>query len=240
MHTKDITYKSADKTLTGYLADGSKGGKAPGILVCHQGGGLRDHEKERARMLTELGYVAFALDMYGTVVTKMEEAMPLMNALLADPNELRARARAGLDVLKAQPNVDTKRLAAIGFCFGGGLVLELSRAMPELSCVVAFHPGMSGPTALAQKDERPVKAKVMVCAGQLDPLIPPEAREHFLSLMKDAGADCQFITYALAGHSFSDKSVDALNMPHFKYHAPTDRRSWAAMRDLFEETLGKP
>jgi len=240
MHTKDITYKSGDKTLTGYLADGSKGAKAPGILVCHQGGGLRDHEKERARMLAELGYVAFALDMYGTVVTKMEEAMPLMNALLADPNELRARARAGLDVLKAQPNVDTRRLAAIGFCFGGGLVLELSRAMPELSCVVAFHPGMSGTTALAQKDERPVKAKVMVCAGQLDPLIPPEAREHFLSLMKDAGADCQFITYALAGHSFSDKSVDALNMPHFKYHAPTDRRSWAAMRDLFEETLGKP
>jgi dienelactone hydrolase len=240
MNTKDITYKSGDKILTGYLADGSNGKKAPGILVCHQGGGLRDHEKERARMLAELGYVAFALDVYGTVVTRMEEAMPLMNALLADPNELRARAKAGLDVLKAQPNVDTKRLAAIGFCFGGGLVLELSRAMPELSCVVAFHPGMSGPTSLAAKDERPVKPKVMVCAGQLDPLIPPEAREHFLSLMKDAGADCQFITYALAGHSFSDKSVDALNMPNFKYHAPTDRRSWAAMRDLFDETLGKP
>jgi dienelactone hydrolase len=240
MNTKDITYKSGDKTLTGYLADGSSGKKAPGILVCHQGGGLRDHEKERARMLAELGYVAFALDVYGTIVTKMEEAMPLMNALLADPNELRARAKAGLDVLKAQPNVDTKRLAAIGFCFGGGLVLELSRAMPELSCVVAFHPGMSGPTSLAEKDTRPVKAKVMVCAGQLDPLIPPNAREHFLSLMKDAGADCQFITYAQAGHSFSDKSVDALNMPNFKYHAPTDRRSWAAMRDLFDETLGRP
>jgi dienelactone hydrolase len=240
MNTKDITYKSGDKTLTGYLADGSSGKKAPGILVCHQGGGLRDHEKERARMLAELGYVAFALDVYGTIVTKMEEAMPLMNALLADPNELRARAKAGLDVLKAQPNVDTKRLAAIGFCFGGGLVLELSRAMPELSCVVAFHPGMSGPTSLAEKDTRPVKAKVMVCAGQLDPLIPPDAREHFLSLMKDAGADCQFITYAQAGHSFSDKSVDALNMPNFKYHAPTDRRSWAAMRDLFDETLGRP
>jgi len=240
MNTKDITYKSGDKTLTGYLADGSNGGKAPGILVCHQGGGLRDHEKERARMLAELGYVAFALDVYGTIVTKMEEAMPLMNALLADPNELRARAKAGLDVLKSQPNVDTKRLAAIGFCFGGGLVLELSRAMPELSCVVAFHPGMSGPTSLAVKDERPVKPKVMVCAGQLDPLIPPDAREHFLALMKDVGADCQFITYAQAGHSFSDKSVDALNMPNFKYHAPTDRRSWAAMRDLFDETLGKP
>ena len=84
MHTQDIIYKSGDKTLTGYLADGSNGTKAPGILVCHQGGGLRDHEKERARMLAELGYVAFALDMYGRVVTRMDEAMPLMNALLAD------------------------------------------------------------------------------------------------------------------------------------------------------------
>jgi dienelactone hydrolase len=237
MHTKDIAYKSGDKTLTGYLADGSSGKNAPGILVCHQGGGLRDHEKERARMLAELGYVAFALDMYGTVVTKMEEAMPLMNALLAAPDELRARAHAGLGVLKSQPNVDAGRLAAIGFCFGGGLVLELSRCTPELACVVAFHPGMTG---LPEKDERPVKPKVMVCAGQLDPLIPGDAREKFLSLMRAANADCQFITYAQAGHSFTDKSVDALNMPNFKYHAPTDRRSWAAMRDLFDETLGKP
>ena len=239
METRDIVYKSGDKTLTGYLADGSNGKKAPGILVCHQGGGLRDHEKDRARMLAELGYVAFALDVYGTVVSKMEEAMPLMNALLADPAELRARAHAGLAVLKSQPNVDATRLAAIGFCFGGGLVLELSRCTPELACVVAFHPGMSGPTSLPEKDDRAVKPKVMVCAGQLDPLSPGDARERFLALMRTANADCQFITYALAGHSFTDKSVDAFNMPNFKYHAPTDRRSWAAMRDLFDETLGR-
>jgi dienelactone hydrolase len=238
MDTKDITYKSGDKTLTGYLADGSKGRKAPGILVCHQGGGLRDHEKERARMLAELGYVAFALDMYGVTVTRMEEAMPLMTALVQNPPELRARADAGLAVLKAQPNVDTSRLAAIGFCFGGGTVIELSRCMPELACVVAFHPGLTGQNALAAKDERPVKPKVMVCAGQLDPLIPAEAREHFIKSMTEAGADFQFITYGQAGHSFTDKTVDAFNMPNFKYHAPTDRRSWAAMRDLFDETLG--
>jgi dienelactone hydrolase len=239
MNTKDITYKSGDKTLTGYLADGSRGKKAPGILVCHQGGGLRDHEKERARMLAELGYVAFALDMYGVTVTRMEEAMPLMTALVQNPPELRARAEAGLAVLKAQPNVDTSRLAAIGFCFGGGTVIELSRAMPELACVVAFHPGLTGQSALPQKDERPVKPKVMVCAGQFDPLITAEAREHFIRSMNEAGADYQFIVYGNAGHSFTDKSVDAFNMPNFKYHAPTDRRSWAAMRDLFDETLGK-
>jgi len=239
MQIKDISYQCGSKTLTGYLADGARGKKAPGILICHQGGGLRDHEKERARMLAELGYVAFALDMYGTVATRMEEAMPLMSALVQNPPELRARAEAGLGVLKSQPNTDTSRLAAIGFCFGGGTVIELARCMPELACVVAFHPGLTGQNALPARDERPVKPKVMVCAGQLDPLITADAREHFIKSMTEAGADYQLIVYGQAGHSFTDKSVDALNVPNFKYHAPTDRRSWTAMRDLFDETLGQ-
>jgi dienelactone hydrolase len=237
MNTKDITYKSGDKTLTGYLADGSNGKKVPGILVCHQGGGLRDHEKERARMLAELGYVAFALDVYGTVATKMEEAMPLMNELTSNPDLWHRRVSAGIAELKAQPNVDASRLAAIGFCFGGGTVIEMSRWASEFKCVVAFHPGMQG---LPEKDDRPVVTKVLVCAGQLDPLIPAEARERFLKLMNDAKADCQLITYALAGHSFTDKTVAQFNLPNFAYHAETDRRSWAAMRDLFDETMGKP
>src|SRR5450755_1436664 len=119
MNTNDVTYKSGDKTLTGYLADGSKGKKSPGILICHQGGGLRDHEKERARLLAELGYVAFACDMYGAVATKMEEAGPLMNELSSNETLWQQRVQAGIDVLKSQPHVDTSRLGAIGFCFGG-------------------------------------------------------------------------------------------------------------------------
>jgi dienelactone hydrolase len=240
MEIKDIVYKSGGKTLTGYLADGSNGKKAPGILVCHQGGGLRDHEKERARKLAELGYVAFALDLYGVTLTKIEEAMPLMSALVKDPPELRARANAGLAVLKAQSNVDTARLAAIGFCFGGGTVIELARAMPELACVVAFHPGLTGQNALPEKDERPVKPKVLVCAGQRDPLITAEAREHFIRSMNEGGADYQLIVYGKAGHSFTDTSIASFNLPNFEYDAATDRRSWAAMRDLFDETLGTP
>ncbi len=237
MDTKDITYKSGDKTLTGYLADGSNGKKVPGILVCHQGGGLRDHEKERARMLAELGYVAFALDMYGEVSDTRERAMELLNGLVSHPKLWGERMLAGLAQLKAQPNVDSSRLAAIGFCFGGMTVLELVRVSNEMACVVAFHPGLTG---LPESDARKVTGKVMVCAGQLDPLIPDDARTRFLKLMHDANADLQYINYAQAGHSFTDKSVDAFNMPNFKYHAPTDRRSWAAMRDLFDETLGKP
>jgi len=236
MDTRDVVYNSGGKSLTGYLADGSGGKKAPGILVCHQGGGLREHEKERARMLAALGYVAFAADLYGEVATERDDAMRLLNGLVGNRPLWAERMLAGLVQLKAQPNVDSSRLAAIGFCFGGMTVLELVRVAAEVKCVVAFHPGLTG---LPETDPRPVSGKVMVCAGQKDPLIPDDARSRFLKLMAEANADLQYINYSQAGHSFTDKSVDAFGIPNFKYHADTDRRSWAAMRDLFGETLEK-
>ena len=237
MLTKDIAYKIDGKTYTGYLADDeSRGKNRPGVLVCHQGNGLVEHAKERARMLAELGYVAFALDMYGQIATTMQEAMAWLQALVADPPELRKRAEAGLGVLKDQPNVDKHRLAAIGYCFGGGVVLEMARSVPGLACVAAFHPGLTGQP---EKDDRKIGCKVMVCAGVDDPLIPSEARERFIKLMKDVGADWQLLTYGRAGHSFTDKSVDQLNMPGFGYNAEADKRSWSSMRALFDETMGK-
>lgn len=236
MITKDVPYQAGGKTLTGYLAAPDGGGKKPGVVIYHQGGGLRDHEKERARMLADLGYVAFAADMYGTVASRMEEAMPLMQEVVRNPPLLHERATAALAQLKSHAATDTARLAAIGFCFGGGVVLELSRAVPELKCVVAFHPGLA---QLPDKDDRKVHAKVLLCAGQKDPLIPAEAREKFIGLMVAAGADWQLLTYGKAGHSFTDKSVDALGMPGFNYDADTDKRSWLAMRQLFDESLGK-
>jgi dienelactone hydrolase len=241
MLTRDIAYKAGDKSLTGYLAAPDGDGSRAGVLVCHQGGGLTDHAKERARMLADEGCIAFALDMYGETATSMDHAMALLRALVADLPELRARALAGVEVLKSQQGVDPARLAAVGYCFGGAVVLELARAAPELQCVVAFHPGMSGPVALPEKDDRKIPdCKVMVCAGADDPLIPPEAQVKFAELMRAAGADWQFLSYGGAGHSFTDRSVDAMNIAHFKYHAATDRRSWAAMRDLFGEALGSP
>jgi dienelactone hydrolase len=234
MKTTDIAYSSGATALKGYLADGSNGAPAPGILVCHQGSGLREHEKERARMLAGLGYVAFAIDMFGAVATSAAEAMPLMNALTSHPALWRARVQAGIDTLKAQANVDAARLAAVGFCFGGGTVIQMARWASEMRCLVAFHPGMQD---LPETDDRSVVTKLMVCAGAKDPLIPPEARERFLKLMADAKADCQLLVYARAGHSFTDKSVAQFNFPNFEYDADTDRRSWAAMRDLFDETL---
>jgi len=237
MLTKDISYSVEGKTFTGYLADDDTRGSArPGVLVCHQGGGLTEHAKERARMLAELGYVAFALDMYGEAVTGMEHAMGLLRGLMQNPALMRARAHAAFDLLKGQSNVDPKRLAAVGYCFGGAVVLEIARSRSDVSAVAAFHPGM---TELPDRDDRKITCKVMVCAGAGDPLIPPDAREKFIRLMNECGADWQFLTYGGAGHSFTDKSIDALNMKGFAYHLPTDKRSWAAMRDLFDEAMGK-
>jgi dienelactone hydrolase len=238
MLTRDIPYISGGKSFTGYLAAPGGGGSWPGVLVCHQGGGLTEHAKEKARMLAEEGYVAFALDLYGEVATSIDHAMGMLGGLAADKDEWRRRSLAGLDVLKAQDGVDTARLAAVGYCFGGATVLELARAAPELRCVVAFHPGMSGAVAQPESDERKIPTcKVMVCAGADDPLIGPEAYVKFAELMNAAGADWQFIFYGGAGHSFTDKSVDAFKIPHFKFHAPTDRRSWAAMKTLFDEVF---
>ncbi|HEX3757206.1 MAG TPA: dienelactone hydrolase family protein [Kofleriaceae bacterium] len=234
MITRDIAYECDGTSLTGYLADGAGGRRAPGILVCHQGMGLGDHARERARMLAELGYVAFALDMYGQVATSREQVMALIGELVGDPPRLRRRAAAGLDVLKAQTSVDPARLAAIGYCFGGGVVLEMARCHPELACVVSFHPGL---THQPEHDDRKIRPRVMVCAGVGDPLIPPAARERLIALMTEAEADWQLLTYGNAGHAFTDRTVDALGLAGFAYHAPTDRRSWAAMRDLFDETL---
>ena len=236
MLTKDVAYQVDGKSFTGYLADDDTRGPArPGILVCHQGGGLTEHAKERARMLAELGYVAFALDMYGEVATSREQAMSLLTGLMQNPALMRARAHAALDLLKAQANVDPGRMAAVGSCFGGAVVLEIARSRSDVSAVVAFHPGL---TSLPDKDDRKIACKVMVCAGVEDPLIPPDAREKFIGLMITCGADWQFLTYGNAGHSFTDKTVDAMGMKGFSYHAATDKRSWAAMRELFDEAMG--
>jgi dienelactone hydrolase len=236
MRTAEIEYEVDGTRLTGYLADdAARGAGRPGVLVVHQGRGLADHTRERARMLAELGYVAFALDMFGETVSDMQHAMTLLQSLTGNPPLLRKRALAGLEQLKAQPNVDKKRLAAIGYCFGGVVVLEMARLDAGLTSVVAFHPAL---TNLPERDERKIACKVMVCGGDADPLIPVPSREKFAELMRASGADWQFLLYGGAGHSFTDKGVDALGLNGFAYHAPTDRRSWAAMRELLEVEFG--
>jgi dienelactone hydrolase len=238
MRTADIGYEVDETRLTGYLADdAARGPGRPGVLVVHQGRGLAEHTKERARMLAELGYVAFAVDMFGETTSDMQHAMRLLQVMAENPSLLRKRALAGLEQLKQQANVDTSRLAAVGYCFGGVVVLEMARLDAGLAAVAAFHPAL---TNLPERDDRKIACKVMVCAGDDDPLIPVPSRELFAQLMRASGADWQFLLYGGAGHSFTDKDVDTLKLTGFFYHASTDSRSWAAMRELLGEAVGVP
>jgi dienelactone hydrolase len=238
MKTQDIEYHADGARLVGYLAvDDSRSGRRPGVLVAPEGGGLVDLTKSIARRLAEAGYVAFAMDYYGDgkPLADFNEVMPRINAFMAEPSTIRARAAEALAVLARQPECDPGKLAATGYCFGGTTVLELARSGADLKAVVGFHSGL-GTTRPAKRGE--VRCKVLTCIGALDPIIPPDQRLAFEKEMADAGVDWQMNVYGGAGHSFTNPGVGALGRPGFDYHEQTDRRSWAAMLDLFDETLG--
>jgi dienelactone hydrolase len=183
----------------------------------------------------ELGYVAFALDMYGEENPTLERAMELGKALRADVPAIRARLGAAFQVLTAQPDVDQSRLAAIGFCMGGAAVIELARTGAPLSCVVGFHAGFL-PGNL--EDNRAIRARLLLCHGADDPIVTATQVDAFVAEMKEAGTDWQLHLYGGVGHSFTNPDIDALALPGFAYDPVADARSWAAMRNLFDEVLG--
>jgi len=235
MDEQPIDYEADGLAFTGYLVDGSGGNPAPAILVIHEGGGLGRHTRERAARLAELGHVAFAMDLFGLKAFDMDEARAIVQALRADVGALRRRCRAALDVLLAQPGADPARLAAIGFCFGGAAAIELARDGADLACVVGFHSGfIDSPPS---DDDRSIRGKVLICQGADDPVVPAAQRDAFLDRMAAAGIDWQLHLYGGVGHSFTNPEIDSWKLPGFAYHQGADRRSWAAMLDLFGEVF---
>lgn len=236
MQTKDIEYQDGALKMRGLLAyDETKSGKRPGILVVHEAWGLGDHAMERAKMLAKEGYVALAADMYGDrrLASDLPAAMELIGELRTDPAKLRQRALLALAALKAQPDVDTSRLAAIGFCFGGTTVLELARGGADLKGVVSFHGGLQ---TAAPAEPGAVTPKVLVCTGADDPMIPPDQVTAFEDEMRKAGADWQVIAYGNTVHSFTNPDAGkTVILDGIAYNAQTDKRSWAAMRSFFDE-----
>lgn len=228
-----IAYSAGGENFSGYLADGSKGGRAPSVLIAHEGAGLNQHIKDCAARLAELGYVAFALDMFGAARPSMDDARAVVRRLRADPGLLRARALAALDLLKSHPHADADRMAAIGFCFGGKAVLELARAGAPLRAVVGFHAEL---TAHAPDDARSIRAKILVCQGADDPVIGADQRDAFVKEMTAAKVDWRMHLYGGVGHSFTNPSIDAYGFPGFAYDAAADRRSWRAMTALLRES----
>ena len=237
MHLRDIDYRCGDTNLRGYLAFNESKGKRPGVLVFHEGLGLGDFAMERACRLAEHGYVAFAADMFGErrQADSLEQATALIGVLRTEPATLRARARAALATLVALPEVDASRCAAIGFCFGGMVALELARDGADLKAVASFHGVLSTKLPAAAGA---VKASVLVLTGAEDPLAPPDQVAAFADEMRGAKvADWQVVSYGNALHGFANPAADGSIMKAALYNAQADRRSWAAMHGLFDDVL---
>ena len=234
--TKSVEYREGDTVLEGYLAYEPGRAPLPGVLIVHQWKGLGIYEKQRAQMLARLGYVAFAADIYGKGVrpTTAAEAGAQASKYRVDRALLRRRAAAGLAQLKAFPFVDAKRVAAIGYCFGGGTVLELARSGADLRAAVSFHGNLDTPNLA---DAKNIKAKILVCHGALDPHVTQASVQTFQNEMTAASVDWQLIQYSGAVHAFTDWTGSRDNSTGAAYNRAADKRSWAAMLQFFHETL---
>ena len=237
VQTKEIEYKQGDTVLVGLMAwDGAAKGRRPGVLVVHEWWGHNEHARNQAKRLAEAGYVGFALDMYGKgkVATHAKDAEAFMTEATKDPAALAARFNAALEQLKQDPRVDTGKIAAIGYCFGGSVVLGRARAGADLAAVVSFH-GSLGTKSPAEKGR--VKARVLVLTGADDPMIPPEQVAAFSKEMEAAGAKFRVVSYPGARHSFTNPAADKAGMDALVYNAEADQKSWEAMLALFKEVL---
>ena len=235
---KTVEYSAQGVVMKGYLAyDENTKGKHPGVLVVHEWWGLNDYARKRARMVAELGYTALAVDMYGDGKQAMhpDDAKKFSSELMKNFDDAKARFTAAMEFLKQQPSVDPTRIAAIGYCMGGGVVLNMARQGVDLRGVASFHGGL---TAVKPAQPGGVKAKVLVLHGGDDKFIPPEQIEAFKQEMKSAGVDFQFISYPGAVHSFTNPDADELgkkyNMP-IAYNADADRKSWGELKGFLKK-----
>lgn len=232
VQTKEVTYKGGGVTMKGYLAwDDAVKGKRPGVLVVHEWWGHNDYARARARQLAEMGYVAMSVDMYGDgkVADHPDNAMAFMQAATRDKAQTSARFHAAEAVLKQQKVTDASRLAAIGYCFGGAVVLNMARQGADLRGVASFHGALG---AWSPAEEGKVRAKLLVLNGADDPMIPAEAVAAFEEEMQAAGANFRVINYPGATHSFTNPGATAVGeqfgMP-LAYNAEADAASWAEL-----------
>lgn len=240
MRHETLTYQADGLTMRSQLFFEPASDPRPGVLVFPEAFGLGEHAISRAERLAALGYVALACDLHGEgrIVDDLQQAIGLLEPLFADPARTRARAAGGFQALAARSEVDSARLASIGFCFGGTMSLELARSGADLKAVVGFHSGLA--TSAPKTDAKAIKARILVCIGADDPMITPEQRAGFEAEMRDAGVDWQMHLYGKTVHSFTNPQAAKRNMPDaIRYSAEADARSWASLRELFSETLGQ-
>ncbi len=240
VQTREIPYTAADGTeMIGYYAyDDAIEGKRPGVVVVHEWWGLNDYAKSRARDLAELGYSALAIDMYGEGkhTEHPKDAMSFMKAALSDAEAAKGRFNAGLDLLKQQAQTDTDRLAAVGYCFGGKVVLDMARQGAPLDGVVSFHGALATQTRATPGS---VKARVLVEHGAADSMVSADDVAALSAEMVKAGADYQLVSLPGAKHGFTNPGADKFQEQgvDVAYNQTADERSWQDMQRFLDETF---
>lgn len=235
---RDVEYSVDGTVMVGRLALPEGSAVRPAVLIAHEGPGLDDYQRGRAEQLAELGYVAFALDYHGggRWLEDRDEMMARLGVLGADPDRTRALAGAGLEVLLAESRADGSNVAAIGYCFGGTVALELARGGADLKAVVGFHPGL---TAARPRDAENIRARVLVFVGSEDPFIPVEQRLAFEAEMRAGGVEWEMVLYGGVQHSFTHPRADPerTGLPGIKFDSGAAERSWRAMLELLEDVF---
>jgi dienelactone hydrolase len=238
MHSEVLRYAANGLNLESVLYfDETKTGKRPAVLVFPEGFGLSEHTKEKAQRLAGLGYVTLANDLYGEskTVNTLDEVTGFIGPLMENPQKISAYAEAGLKALAARPEVDASRIAAIGYCFGGTVALELARGGADVKGVAGFHSGLN---TVRPKNAKNIKGKVLVCIGADDPIIGPDVRQAFSAEMTAGKVDWQLHLYGGVVHSFTNKGADSRGVPDvLRYSANADRRSWNSLVDFLEEVF---
>jgi len=235
VQTKEVEYTQGETVLRGLMAwDDAVEGMRPGVLVVHEWWGHNEHARHQAKRLAAAGYVGFALDLFGKgkVTTHPKEAQAFMSEAKKDPAVITARFQAALKQLKQEPLVASERIAAIGYCFGGSVVLDAARSGADLDAVVSFH----GTLATENPAEAgKVRARILVFTGVADPFVPMEQVAAFAKEMKAAGAKFEVVAYPDVKHGFTNPDAGKAGMDALEYNAEADQKSWEAMLDLFKE-----
>ena len=230
-----VAYKDGSENLTGYLYwNDAVEGQRPGVLVVHEWWGHNDYARGRAEQLAELGYVAFAVDMYGgdKVTNHPKQAGEWMKATTSNLESWRRRAQKGLSKLSSLSITDKSRLAAIGYCFGGATVMQLAYAGADLDAVVSFHGSLPLPNG---NEAQNFNGRVLIEHGNADAFVPPERVEAFKAAMSDAGADLVFHGHDGARHSFTNPDAGSFGIDNLKYDEAADEASWRSMLQTFNE-----
>ena len=232
IQTKAVHYEHEGAKLTGYLYwDDKVKGKRPGVMVTHEWWGLNGYAKRRAHMLAELGYVSFAADMYGDgkVTDKPAQAKEYMTEITSDPDAWMERAALGLEQLMKSGMVKGDKVAAIGYCFGGGTSLKMAYNNMPVKAIVSFHGSFPMPP-----EDAPLKPEVLILHGEADAFVKPEIVAAWKDKMTAKGNKFTFVGYEGARHGFTNPGAGEFGIENLKYDAAADKDSWQQMQNLFK------